>query len=130
MIKLIYPKESYLLMGLFFEVYNQLGSIGYFEKHFQKAIENLLKKNKIRFESQRKIILKADNEIIGRFYIDLLVKINNKIIAIELKKVRYISRKDINQIYCYLKATGIKLGIIVNFGLKGGLRYKRVVNIE
>lgn len=47
---------------------------------------------------------------------------------LEIKKRDHFSKKDIDQVYAYLKATGLKLGIIAYF-TKGGVKFKRVLNI-
>jgi len=128
--KIILAKESYLLMGLLFKVYNELGPIGYEEKHFQKAVELKLKKNNIPFQSQVEIQLPYENGSIGKFYVDLIIGTGEKRIILELKKSRYITLNDIRQVHRYLKATGIKLAIIVNFGKRSKLQYKRIINLK
>jgi len=50
-------------------------------------------------------------------------------IAIELKHQSFFAPQDIKQLYAYLKATGLKLGILVQFTSKG-VQYKRIVNIS
>jgi len=117
MSKIVLEKESYQLMGLLFEVYNELGPIGYEEKHFQQAVELKLKKNKIPFESQAEIKIPYENDSIGKFYADLVVGKSPKEIILELKKSRYITLDDIRQVHRY----------VVNFGKKSGLQYKRVL---
>jgi len=50
-IKLIYPELSYKLIGILFDVYNELGG-GYPEKYYQKAVAKKFKKEKIKFQEQ------------------------------------------------------------------------------
>ena len=125
--KIDLEKDSYQLMGALFEVYNELGPVGYEEKHFQKAVELKLKKYDMPFNSQVEIKIPYENSSIGKFYTDLIVGKAWKEIILEFKKSRYITLDDIRQIHRYLKATGIKLGIVVNFGRKNKLQYKRIL---
>lgn len=128
---IILAKESYQLTGLLFEVYNELGPMGYNEeKHFQRAVELKLKKNNIPFVGQAEIKIPYEGDEIGKFFADLIVGEGENRIILELKKSKYIQVDDIRQILRYLKATGIKLGIIANFGKRKGLQYKRIINIK
>ena len=95
------------------------------EKHYQKAIELVFTKENIKYVSQCPYKVRYKERIIGRYFMDLLVE--NKIV-IEIKRGDYFSKNNIDQIYNYLKAINLKLGILVNFTSKG-LRYKRILNI-
>jgi len=121
---LIYPELSYQIIGILFEVYNQLGS-GYHEKYYQKAVALQLKENKVSFKEQVYTPLILKEEIIGKNFLDFLIE--DKII-LEIKKGDRFSKKHIEQILNYLKTTNLKLGILANFGLKD-LKFKRIVNI-
>lgn len=125
MAKLVYPELSYLLMGLFYKIHNELGP-SYQEKHYQRAIELKLKKNDIKYKREKEIELPYEDGSFGKFYTDFIIE--DKII-IEVKKSRFITHEDTKQLYRYLKATGIKLGIIVNFGRQDKLQYKRIINL-
>jgi GxxExxY protein len=121
---LIYPELSYQIIGILFEVYNQLGS-GYHEKYYQKAVALQLKENKVSFKEQVYTPLIFKEEIIGKNFLDFLIE--DKII-LEIKKGDRFSKKHIEQILNYLKTTNLKLGILANFGSKD-LKFKRIVNI-
>jgi len=122
---LVYPELSYQIIGILFEVYNQLGP-GYSEKYYQKGISNELKRCKISFKEQIYAPLVFKGDIIGKHYLDFLIE--DKII-LEIKKGNRFSRKNIEQILNYLKATKLKLGIIANFGQKE-LKFKRIINLN
>lgn len=118
---LVYPEDSYEIIGLAMEVHRNLGNI-YQEKHYQKVFEEKLKMPHIR---EKKIKVKTkDGCEIGDFFIDFVIK--NKII-LEFKRVNFIHYNDVKQVLRYLDATGLKLGIIINFKLNK-LQYKRVIN--
>jgi len=69
--------------------------------------------------------LKYRGREIGIYFLDFLIE--DKII-LEIKKREYFSKKDIDQVYAYLKATKLKLGIIAHF-TKSGVKFRRVLNL-
>lgn len=122
--ELIYPKESYELIGVAMETHNALGDI-YQEKHYQKVFAQKLEKLGIPFEREKQLKVKtADGCEVGVFFADFVVY--DKIL-IEFKKIDYIHYNDIKQVLRYLDATGLKLGIIINFK-PNRLQYKRIIN--
>lgn len=122
---LVYPELSYKLIGILFEVWNELG-YGYQEKHYQKAIAKALKDVGFKFKEQVPIKIKYKSQAIGTYFLDFLIE--DKIV-LEIKRREYFSKGNIRQVYAYLKATGLRLGIIANFTSKG-LKFKRVVNLK
>jgi len=120
---ILYPDLSYRIIGILFEVYNNLGP-GYLERYYQKAIASLLETAKISFQEQASIKVKIRYKEITKGIIDFIIE--DKII-LEIKKGDRIFKSNIDQIYSYLKATGLKLGIIANFTRKG-LEFKRIIN--
>ncbi|KKP68889.1 MAG: hypothetical protein UR66_C0003G0154 [Candidatus Moranbacteria bacterium GW2011_GWE1_35_17] len=121
---LIYAEECYQLMGLAFKVFRELG-FGHKESFYQKSLANEFESNNINFTQQLRCKVKYKDEEVGLYILDFLVF--NKIV-IELKQKSFISSKDIDQLYRYLRATNLKLGLIITF-TKDGARCKRVVNI-
>jgi len=122
---LIYPELCYQIMGILFEIYKELGS-SYQEKYYQKIVATELKKYGLRFKEQVKAPLIYKGNKIGNYFLDFVIE--NKIV-LELKKVERFSQKHIEQIYAYLKVSGLKLGILATF-TKNGVRFKRIVNIR
>src|SRR4030042_5715199 len=122
---LIYKDECYRIIGIIFEVFNNVG-YGYKESFYQKAIVNAFSENKIEHKQQIKAKVKYKGKEIGYYVFDFLVF--GKVV-IELKQKNYFSKKDIDQLYSYLKAANLKLGLLVYF-TKEGIRYKRIVNIK
>ena len=109
--EIIYKDLSYEMVGVMFEVFNELG-YGYQEKHYERAAEKIFIKKKMNYKRQLPYSIFFRGEKIGTCYLDFLVE--NKII-VELKKGNYFSRKNINQVKEYLKVTGLKLALIINF---------------
>lgn len=124
-ITLVHPELSYKLIGILFDVYNELG-YGLKEKHYYKAIALALKNGGLAFKQQVPITLKYQGSKIGIDFLDFLVE--NSVI-LEIKAGDKFLKRNINQVYEYLKATGLQLGILINF-TKDGIKFKRIVNIN
>lgn len=120
---LIYPDESYKIVGILFDVYNELGS-GHHEQYYQRATEAEFKSAGFAYKSQVYVPLLYRGKVVGREYFDFLVE--DKII-LEIKKGDRFSHKHIKQVSQYLKTSGYKLAILANFGNKG-VTFKRIVN--
>lgn len=121
---LVYPELSFKIVGCAFEVYNKLG-FGHAEKYYQKALAIELRDKKIPFKEQVYFPLKYNDEIIGKGYCDFVVE--EKVI-IELKKSDRFSKANIEQVNQYLKTSGLKLAILVNYTSAGAI-FKRLVNL-
>lgn len=104
------------------EVHSQLGS-GFLEKVYENALMVLFRKEGIAARQQTPIKVNFEGELVGEYYADILV--DEKII-LELKTADKIVDIHRAQILHYLTATGIKLGMILNFGSKS-FEYERLV---
>ncbi|KKW33481.1 MAG: hypothetical protein UY78_C0011G0010 [Parcubacteria group bacterium GW2011_GWA1_53_13] len=120
---LIHPELSYKLIGILFDVSNELG-YGYQEKYYQKAVATALKEAGITYIEQAPAQINYRGEKIGIYFLDFLVE--NKII-LEIKRGEHFSKTNLKQVYGYLKATGLQLGIVANFTSKG-LQFRRIVH--
>jgi GxxExxY protein len=120
---LIYPELSYQLVGLAYNVFNELGH-GHLEKIYQKAYAKELKEAGIVFKEQAPYQVIYKEEVIGNNYLDFLIE--EKVI-IELKRSDFYSKKYIDQVSNYIKVSNLKLAILINF-TTNGVRIKRVVN--
>lgn len=120
---IIYKSESYKLLGILFEVHNNLGK-GFSEIVYKDAIEYELEKSKIFFEREKVYpVLYKETELKHKFYADFVVL--DKII-LEVKSSSIISDSHIAQAMNYLKVSGNRLAIIVNFN-NDSLEYKRII---
>lgn len=122
---LIYPDLCYQIIGILFEIFRELGS-GYHEKYYQKIVAAELRRCGLRYRERVPTPLVYKGNKIGNYFLDFVIE--NKIV-LELKKGERFAQKHIEQVYAYLKATNLKLGIIANF-TKEGVRFKRIVNIK
>lgn len=120
---LIYPELSYKLVGLAYNVFNELGH-GHLEKIYQKAYAKELIEAGIIFKEQAPYQVIYKEEIIGNNFLDFLIE--EKVI-IELKRSDFYSKKYIDQVSNYIKVSNLKLAILINF-TSNGVRIKRIVN--
>ena len=122
--EIIYKDESYAILGACFEVYNDKGP-GFVEAIYQECLEIELGLRGIPFSSQAQLILTyKGHTLVKRFVPDFLVF--DKII-VELKAVSELNDENRSQVHNYLKATGCRLGLLINFGSKNKLEYERIV---
>jgi GxxExxY protein len=119
---IIYPELSYKIMGAIFEVHNELGP-GFLESVYEKALIGELSNKGLKVETEKPVDLKYKNKKIGIHRLDLVV--DDKIV-IEIKTVERFSIHHRAQLTSYLKASGYKLGILVNFS-KSKIEYSRVL---
>ena len=119
---IIYKDLSYNIIKLALEVHNELGC-GFLEKVYENALMLLLDREKIAARQQAPAEVYFQDKVIGQYFADILV--DNKLI-LELKTVDIIANIHIAQVLNYLRATGLKLGLILNFG-KPRFEYKRLV---
>ena len=101
----------YDINGCVFEVYKELGH-GFLEKVYENALIIEMENKGFKVESQKPLKVLYNSQIIGEYVTDIIV--NGKVL-IELKAQSNILKIHEAQILNYLKATGIKIGLLVNF---------------
>jgi GxxExxY protein len=119
---IIYRDLSHQIMAAVFEVHKVLGP-GFLESIYEKALIKELESRGIKVETQKVIDLMYKDRKIGIHRLDLIV--DSKVV-IELKTVERFSVHHKAQLTSYLKASGYKLGILVNFS-KSKVEYQRVL---
>lgn len=105
-------------------VYNVLGS-GFLEAVYQEALEIELDKRHIPYEKEKELDVYYDGIRLGKKYVADFVCYDK--IILELKAVKELEDSHRSQIYNYLKATGFKLGFLINFGKYDELQIERKV---
>lgn len=120
---LVQKELSYKIVGILFSVHNELGN-RYQEKYYQRAIEEALKENKLKFKKELMVDLKYNNKKIGKFFLDFLIESS---VVLEIKTVDQFNPRDFKQVLAYLIANNIQLGILANFR-SNRLTYKRILN--
>jgi len=122
--KILYADESYLIMKACFEVYKRLGC-GFLESVYQECLEIELNLQKVTYISQAELpVIYRDRKIMHTYKADLICY--DKII-VELKAVSVLADEHRAQILNYLNASGLKLGLLINFGHHPKLEYERFV---
>lgn len=121
---LIYKDEAYELTGICMEVHNELGP-GLLEIIYKEAIEWELDDRMIQYDREKEYPVYYKKHLLRKkFNADFVVY--DKII-LEVKSKDGISNEDIAQTINYLKLSGCRLGLIVNFG-RSKLEIKRLAN--
>jgi GxxExxY protein len=118
--ELQYGEITEKIIGCAFEVINELGA-GFLESVYEKAFAIALQDKGLRVKCQHPIHVRFRQRIVGEFYADLFV--DEKVIF-ELKVAKAIAPEHQAQTINYLKATGIEVGLLINFG-NPKLEYKR-----
>ena len=120
-----YPFEelSHKIIGAAIEVHRELGP-GFLENIYEEALKIEFSEQSLNFDSQKEIKIKYLGIEIGIHRLDLLVE---KKIIIELKATKELADIHFAQLRSYLKATGLKAGLLLNFA-KPTLEIKRIVN--
>jgi len=127
MSELIYPDESYKIIGACFEVYNDKGC-GFLEPVYQECMEIELGLQAIPSRPQIALPLAYKGVLLKQNYRPDF-ECYGKII-LELKAVEQLADEHVAQVLNYLNATGYELGLLVNFGHHPKLEYKRIVRTK
>lgn len=111
------------IIGAALEVHSTLGC-GFLESVYEEALAVEFDLHGIPFKRQKSLDVFYKGKFVKHFVSDFFV---DKVILVELKAVRKLTPVDLAQLLSYLKATDLKIGLLLNFGAHS-LRYKRVVN--
>ncbi len=122
--ELIFKEEVYAIMGAAMDVHRELGS-GFLESVYQEALEVELALREIPYESQKSLKIVYKGQTLKKEFIADLICYGK--IVVELKAQDNLSSREDAQVLNYLKAIGIKLGLVVNFGSSPKLEWKRLV---
>jgi GxxExxY protein len=116
-----YAETTGTVLGCAFAVINELGA-GFLESVYEKAMVVALEQAGLVAKSQYPIKVMFRGQCVGDFYADILVE--DKVI-LELKAVKALTSEHQAQVINYLNATGIEVGLLINFG-NPRLEYKRL----
>ncbi len=122
--EIMLKEESYKIVGACMEVYNEMGS-GFLEAVYQECLQYEFFDRKIPFVPQKQLSLKFKTRTLKSVYIPDFVCFDQ--IILEIKGTSDLNDKFRAQMINYLKATGLRLGLLVNFGQHGKLQYERIV---
>lgn len=100
------------IIGCAYAVYNQLGS-GFLESVYQRCLLIELQKIGLTAQIEAPVRVHYDGQIVGEFRADLIVQDR---VIVELKAIETLSKAHEVQVVNYLRATGIEVGLLINFG--------------
>ena len=120
---LLFKNEAYKIIGAAMEVHRDLGS-GFLEAVYQEALAKEFDLRGIPYVKEAKLRISYKGEILSKYYEADFICYDE--IVVETKAIRELTGIDDAQTINYLKATGKKLGLLINFG-EASLQHKRLV---
>ena len=120
--KLLHESATSRIIGAAFEVHDQLG-YGFLERVYQRALQVELLRRGATAEIEKRIQVQYKGVVVGDYDADLIV---DGCVAVEIKVAPQYDKRDEAQLLNELKATGIKVGMLINFG-RAKAEYKRLV---
>jgi len=123
MIELVHKTEVYNIIGAAMEVHKILGC-GFLEAVYQEALELEFQYRKIPYEREVQLDIYYKEQLLKKHYQADFICYDD--IIVELKALSALTSEHESQLLNYLKATGSKVGLLINFGNKS-LEYKRMV---
>ncbi|HET9418107.1 MAG TPA: GxxExxY protein [Chthoniobacterales bacterium] len=120
--KLLHGQTTQKIIGAAFEVHDQLG-YGFLEHVYQRALQVELLRLGATAELEKRIQVQYKGVVVGDYDVDLVV---DGCVAVEIKVAPQYDKRDEAQLLNELKATGLKVGMLVNFG-RAKVEHKRLV---
>lgn len=121
---LYHSNESYAINGAAMQVYNVLGH-GFLESVYQEALAIEFTKRGIPYQREKELKIYYDGKELQQTYRADFVCYDD--IIVEIKAVSELDGSHRSQVYNYIKATGFKLGLLINFGHYNGIQIERKV---
>ncbi|HEY7544529.1 MAG TPA: GxxExxY protein, partial [Blastocatellia bacterium] len=125
MTEIILKEEASEVIGAAIDVHRELGH-GFLEPVYQEAMEIELAERGIPFVSQKSLAISYKGRRLRKEYVADLVCYDK--IIVELKSISRLSGIEEAQLINYLKATGLQVGLLIDFGSRGRLEWKRFVH--
>jgi len=122
--EIYYSEESYQIQGAVFEVYREMGC-GFLEAVYQECLGKEFSKRAIPFVEHQELRLTYKGEPLRQIYVPDFICYES--IIIEIKALANTTGEHKAQVINYLKATGIRLGLLVNFGCYSKATVERIV---
>jgi len=111
---LLHQELTEKIIGAFYNVYNTLG-YGFLEKVYENALKIELSDSGLKVVAQMPILVHYKEQVVGEYFADLCVE---NAVIVEVKAAECLSEAHEAQLINYLKATGIEVGLVLNFGKK------------
>jgi GxxExxY protein len=121
--ELIHKEETYKILGAAMEVHSILGS-GFLEAVYQEALAIEFEKRKIPFARESKLEINYKEQVLSKYFVADFVCFNK--VIVETKATKELAGIDEAQLINYLKSTGLKVGLLINFGTES-LEHRRLL---
>lgn len=121
--RFLYKDLTYRIIGAAMEVHSVLGP-GFLESVYETALAHEFDLRDIQYERQKNLTVTYKGVVVGEFRADFLVE--GKVI-VELKAIKKLTPIDEAQLLNYLKGTGVRLGLLLNFGARSLEHKRRIV---
>ncbi len=118
---MLYEELTARILSACFQVSNELGA-GFLENVYQNALFIALREKGLTVLAQYPFSVMFHGESVGNYHADFLV---DDLVILEIKAVSILLPEHMAQVINYLKATGVEIGLLVNFG-RPKLEYKRL----
>jgi GxxExxY protein len=122
--KILYKDECYAIQGSIFEVYREMGN-GFLEPVYQECLEREFSRRGVPFVAQKELTLIYKEQPLKQTYKPDLVCFEK--VIVELKAAKEITDEHRAQLFNYLKATQMRLGLLVNFGHSPNVQIERII---
>ena len=122
---MLYKDESYKIIGACYEVYNEMGP-GFLEAVYQECLKREFDRHNIPYVEFPRLEISYKEELLDHYYESDFLCYDS--IIVEIKAAKALANDNKAQTINYLKATKLKLGLLVNFGSYPDLQYERFVN--
>lgn len=122
--EILFKDEAYKIMGACFEVYKEKGN-GFLEPVYQECLELELAMQNVPFAAQAELQLKYKGTVLTQTYKPDFICFDK--IIVEIKAVSKLNDQHRSQLHNYLKATNLRLGLLVSFGHHPQVEWERIV---
>ena len=122
--ELVLKDEVYKIVGAAMDVYYTLGR-GFLEPVYQEALEIEFRRRNIPFEAQKLLKVEYKGQSLKKEYVADFICFGQ--IMIEIKACQGLTNREEGQLINYMKATGMHVGLLINFCSQAKLEWKRYV---
>lgn len=123
--EIIFKKEVFAIVGAAMDVHSTLGR-GFLEAVYQEAMEIESASRQLPFRPQPQVQIHYKGHVLKKFYVLDFIFYDK--IVVEIKVLDRLTSNEEAQTLNYIKATGYKVGVLINFGSRGKLEWKRFVS--
>ena len=123
MSEILYQSETYAIIGAAMEVHRELGC-GFFEAVYQEALELEFQYRRIPYQREAKLNIYYKGQLLKKYYEADFICYNT--VVVEIKALSGLTSEHESQLLNCLKSTGLKVGLLINFGKKSLERMRMV----